>query len=93
MFKAVTRIDSACVPHKGSAQALNDLLSARVHLIRGLLATALLQVKASKLRILAVISAQCLESPAVAADEAMVLLNADIKHQAAIVKRAGMKVE
>jgi hypothetical protein len=33
-----------------------------------------------------------LESPAVAADEAMVLLNADIKHQAAIVKRAGMKV-
>lgn len=46
------------IGNQGSPQAPNDLLSAKVDLIRGPLATALLQVKAGKLRILAVISAQ-----------------------------------
>ena len=45
------------IGNQGSPQAPNDLLSAKVDLIRGPLATALLQVKAGKLRILAVIRA------------------------------------
>jgi len=154
MFKFAAGIDLAHVPYKGSPQALNDLLSGQVHLICDPLVTALPQVKAGKLRILAVTSRQRsafvpevptmaeagvpdveytawlglfvpsrtpkevtarlsaelikvlrqpdtsealtragLEPLALAPDEAIVFWKNDIERQAAVVKRAGMKVE
>lgn len=154
MLKFAAGIDLACVPYKGSPQALNDLLSGQVQLICDPLATALPQVKAGKLRILAVTSRQRsafapevptvaeagvpdveytawlglfvpsstpkevtarlsaelmkvlrqpetaealtragLEPLALAPDDAMVLWKSDIERQAAVVKRAGMKIE
>jgi tripartite-type tricarboxylate transporter receptor subunit TctC len=154
MLKFAAGIDLAYVPYKGSPQALNDLLSGQVQLICDPLATALPQVKAGKLRILAVTSRQRsafapevptvaeagvpdveytawlglfvpsstpkevtarlsaelmkvlrqpetaealtragLEPLALAPDDAMVLWKSDIERQAAVVKRAGMKIE
>jgi tripartite-type tricarboxylate transporter receptor subunit TctC len=154
MFKFAAGIDLAYVPYKGSPQALNDLLSGQVQLICEPLATALPQVKAGKLRMMAVTSRQRsafapevptlaeagvpdveytawlglflpsstpkevtarlsaelmkvlrqpetgealaragLEPLALAPDEAIVLWKSDIERQAAVVKRAGMKVE
>lgn len=58
MFKAAAGIDLTHVPYKSSPQALNDLISGQVQVICEPLATALPQVKAGRLRILAVTSAQ-----------------------------------
>lgn len=154
MFKFAAGIDLTYVPYKGSPQALNDLLSGQVQMVCDPLATALPQVKAGKLRILAVTSRQRsafapdvptvaeagvldveytawlglfvpsstpkeltarfsaelmkvlrqpetaealtragLEPLALAPDDAMVLWKSDIERQAAVVKRAGMKIE
>jgi tripartite-type tricarboxylate transporter receptor subunit TctC len=58
MLKSAAGIDLTYVPYKGSPQALSDLLSGQVQLICDPLATALPQVKAGKLRMLAVTSAK-----------------------------------
>jgi tripartite-type tricarboxylate transporter receptor subunit TctC len=58
MFKAAAGIDLTHVPYKSSPQALNDLISGQVQVICEPLATALPQVKAGRLRILAVTSAR-----------------------------------
>lgn len=57
MFKSAAGIDLTHVPYKGSPSALNDLLSGQVQMICEPLSTALPQVKAGRLRILAVTSA------------------------------------
>jgi len=154
MLKFAAGIDLAYVPYKGSPQALNDLLSGQVQMVCDPLVTALPQVKAGKLRILAVTSRQRsafapdvptvaeagvldveytawlglfvpsstpkeltarlsaelmkvlrqpettealtragLEPLALAPDDAIILWKSDIERQAAVVKRAGMKVE
>lgn len=154
MLKLAAGIELTHVPYKGSPQALNDLLSGQVHLICDPLATALPQVKAGTLRILAVSSRQRssfapdvptiaeagvpgveytawlglfvpsrtprearlhlaaalatvmrqpetaealikagLEPLAVGPEEAMVLWKDDLERQAAVIKRARMKIE
>jgi tripartite-type tricarboxylate transporter receptor subunit TctC len=57
MFKSAAGIDLTHVPYKGSPSALNDLLAGQVQMICEPLSTALPQVKAGRLRILAVTSA------------------------------------
>ena len=62
MFKQMAGVDIAHVPYKGSAPAITDLLGGQVQLMFDNLPSALPQVKAGKLRALAVTSAR--RSPA-----------------------------
>ena len=57
LFKSKTRTDMTHVPYKGTGPAQNELLGGRVQAMFGVLAPALPQVQAGKLRALAVTSA------------------------------------
>jgi tripartite-type tricarboxylate transporter receptor subunit TctC len=63
LFKMLAGIDMAHIPYKGAAGAMQDLLSGQVQLMFDNLANALPQVKAGRLRALAVTTAQ--RSPSV----------------------------
>jgi tripartite-type tricarboxylate transporter receptor subunit TctC len=58
LFKMLTRIDIVHVPYKGSAPAVNDLMGGQVNLMFDNAPNVLQQVKAGKLRALAVSSKQ-----------------------------------
>ena len=58
MLKLMTRTDMVHVPYKGLGPALTDLMGGRLHLIISTMASALPQMKAGKLRPLAVTTAQ-----------------------------------
>jgi tripartite-type tricarboxylate transporter receptor subunit TctC len=57
LFKLMARIDMVHVPYRGSPPALNDLLGGQVHVYFAPIAAAIEQVRAGKLRALAVTSA------------------------------------
>lgn len=58
MFKLMTKTDMIHVPYKGLGPALTDLMGGRVQLIISTLASALPQLKAGKMRPLAVTTAR-----------------------------------
>jgi tripartite-type tricarboxylate transporter receptor subunit TctC len=58
LLKHLTSVDMQHVPYKGNAPALNDLLGGHVTMMFDIASTALPQVKAGKLKALAVTSAQ-----------------------------------
>jgi tripartite-type tricarboxylate transporter receptor subunit TctC len=58
LLKHLTGVDMQHVPYKGNAPALNDLLGGHVTMMFDIASTALPQVKAGKLKALAVTSAQ-----------------------------------
>ena len=58
MLKLMTKTDMIHVPYKGLGPALTDLIGGRVHVIISTMASALPQLKAGKLRPLAVTTAQ-----------------------------------
>jgi tripartite-type tricarboxylate transporter receptor subunit TctC len=62
LFKTMTGVDMMHVPYKGSAPALPDLMGGQVQLMFDNLPSSLAQIKAGKLRAIAVTSAQ--RSPA-----------------------------
>jgi len=62
LFKTMTGVDMMHVPYKGSAPALTDLMGGQVQLMFDNLPSSLAQIKAGKLRAIAVTSAQ--RSPA-----------------------------
>ena len=58
MLKLMTKTDMVHVPYKGLGPALTDLMGGRLHVIISTMASALPQMKAGKLRPLAVTTAQ-----------------------------------
>jgi len=58
LFRREAGIDIAHVPYKGTTQAMNDLIGGQLTMMFGALPTLMPQVKAGKLRALAVTSAQ-----------------------------------
>lgn len=58
MLKLMTKVDLVHVPYKGLGPALLDLMGGRVHVIISTMASALPQLKAGKLRPLAVTTAK-----------------------------------
>jgi len=58
LFRREAGIDIVHVPYKGTTQAMNDLLGGQLTMMFGALPTVMPQVKAGKLRALAVTSAQ-----------------------------------
>ena len=58
MLKLMTKTDMVHVPYKGLGPALTDLMGGRLHVIISTLASALPQIKAGKMRPLAVTTAQ-----------------------------------
>jgi len=58
LFRREAGIDIVHVPYKGTTQAMNDLLGGQLTMMFGALPTLMPQVKAGKLRALAVTSAQ-----------------------------------
>ncbi len=58
LFKMLAKIDVVHVPYKGVAPALTDLLAGQVQFMSGDLSTVMPQVKAGRLRALAVTGAQ-----------------------------------
>src|SRR5437667_4984121 len=58
LFKTMARVDMTHVPYKGSAPALTDLMGGQVQLMFDNLPSSLQQIKAGKLRAIAVTSAQ-----------------------------------
>jgi tripartite-type tricarboxylate transporter receptor subunit TctC len=62
LFKTMTGVDMMHVPYKGSAPAITDLMGGQVQLMFDNLPSSLAQIKAGKLRAIAVTSAQ--RSPA-----------------------------
>jgi tripartite-type tricarboxylate transporter receptor subunit TctC len=57
LFKKLTDTDMVHIPYKGSAPAITDLLAGRVHLMFDNLASALPNIRAGKVRALAVTTA------------------------------------
>ncbi len=70
LFKVVARIDAVHVPYKGVAPAVTDLIAGQMQFMSGDLSTLMPQVKAGRLRALAVTgakrSALALELPTIA---------------------------
>jgi tripartite-type tricarboxylate transporter receptor subunit TctC len=58
LFRREAGIDIVHVPYKGTTQAMNDLMGGQIAMMFGAMPTLLPQVKAGKLRALAVTSAQ-----------------------------------
>lgn len=58
MFKSQTRTEIVHIPYKGASPALNDLISGEVQMFLGSLPSVWQQVKASRMRALAVTSAE-----------------------------------
>jgi tripartite-type tricarboxylate transporter receptor subunit TctC len=58
LFKSMAGVDIVHVPYKGTGQALNDLIAGQVQIMMASLLPALPQVKAGRLRGIAVTSAQ-----------------------------------
>src|SRR5204863_9313476 len=58
LFKTMAGVDMTHVPYKGSAPALTDLMGGQVQLMFDNLPSSLQQIKAGKLRAIAVTSAQ-----------------------------------
>jgi tripartite-type tricarboxylate transporter receptor subunit TctC len=58
LFKALAKVDIVNVPYKGVAPAMSDLLAGQVQLMSGDLSTLMPQIKAGKLRALAVTGAK-----------------------------------
>ncbi len=58
MFKYLTKVDILHIPYKGSAPAMNDLLGGQVMMMFDNIPSALPQIKAGKLRALAVTGAK-----------------------------------
>jgi tripartite-type tricarboxylate transporter receptor subunit TctC len=58
LFKALAKVNIVHVPYKGVAPAMSDLLAGQVQLMSGDLSTLMSQIKASKLRALAVTGAK-----------------------------------
>jgi len=58
LFKSLTRTDIAHIPYKGSAPAMTELLGGRIDILFDTFASAWAQVKAGKVRALAVTSAE-----------------------------------
>ena len=58
MFKYLTKVDILHIPYKGSAPAMNDLLGGQVMMMFDNIPSALPQIKAGKLRALAVTGAR-----------------------------------
>ncbi|HTS21999.1 MAG TPA: tripartite tricarboxylate transporter substrate binding protein [Casimicrobiaceae bacterium] len=58
LFKAMAGVDMTHVPYKGSAPALTDLMAGQVQLMFDNLPSSLQQIKAGRLRAIAVTSAQ-----------------------------------
>jgi tripartite-type tricarboxylate transporter receptor subunit TctC len=62
LFKSTTGVDMVHVAYKGGAQALNDLMAGQVDVMFNVLPSALPQIKAGKVKALAVTGAQRAES-------------------------------
>jgi tripartite-type tricarboxylate transporter receptor subunit TctC len=62
LFKAMAGVDLVHVPYRGSTPAITDLLAGQVQLMFDVLATALPQVKAGKLRALGVTTQKRLDA-------------------------------
>jgi len=62
LFKAMAGVDLVHVPYRGSTPAITDLLAGQVQVMFDVLATALPQVKAGKLRALGVTTQQRLDA-------------------------------
>ncbi|HEV8517440.1 MAG TPA: tripartite tricarboxylate transporter substrate binding protein [Burkholderiales bacterium] len=58
LFKALAKVDIVHVPYKGVAPAMSDLLAGQVQLMSGDLSTLMPQIKAGKLRALALSGAK-----------------------------------
>lgn len=58
LFKASAGVDMVHVPYKGAAPAMQDLVGGQIHLMFDNLASSLAQVKAGKIRALAVTTAK-----------------------------------
>ena len=58
LFKTLAGVDMAHVPYKGAAPAMQDLIGGQIHLMFDNLASALTQVRAGKVKALAVTTAQ-----------------------------------
>jgi len=58
LFKVLAKVDMVHVPYKGAAPAVADLLGGQIHLMFDNLASALPQVKAGRLRAVAITTAQ-----------------------------------
>ncbi len=58
LFKAMAGIEMTHVPYKGAAPAMNDLIGGQIHLMFDNLASSLGQVRAGKVRALAVTTAK-----------------------------------
>jgi tripartite-type tricarboxylate transporter receptor subunit TctC len=54
LFKMTARVDMAHIPYKGTTPAVQDLIGGQIHLMFAATATAMPQVRAAKLRALAV---------------------------------------
>jgi tripartite-type tricarboxylate transporter receptor subunit TctC len=58
LFKSMAGVEMTHIPYKGAAPAMNDLISGQIQLMFDNLASSLTQVKAGKIRALAVTTAQ-----------------------------------
>lgn len=58
MFKQMTKVDLVHIPYKGSAQALTDVISGQVQLMLVNAASAIQHIRAGRLRVLGVSTAQ-----------------------------------
>ncbi len=58
LFKATAGVDMAHIPYKGAAPAMQDLIGGQIHLMFDNLASALTQVRAGKVKAIAVTTAK-----------------------------------
>ena len=93
LLKQAAGIDIVHVPYKGMGPATIDLIAGQVQLAFADLPVLLPQVKADKLRALAVSTAAALAQPAGNADDGRVGLSEDQDHELVRALRAGRDTE